>query len=90
MSSPTLNYSLKPTKYSDFRADLLHPAYGDLIQITNEDAYEATYLNGKLHGRAISWFESGKIESDTNYHHGRYLGDNCGYYAKDKFRYGIG
>jgi phage baseplate assembly protein W len=38
MALPTTTVTKKAVNYSDFRADLLHPAYGDLVVIQNEDA----------------------------------------------------
>jgi len=38
MALPTTTVTKKAVNYSDFRSDLLHPAYGDLVVIQNEDA----------------------------------------------------
>lgn len=38
MALPTSTVTKKTVNYSDFRSDLLHPAYGDLVVIQNEDA----------------------------------------------------
>lgn len=34
----TSTVTKKAINYSDFRSDLLHPSYGDLVAITNEDS----------------------------------------------------
>ena len=34
----TPNYSRKTVVYSDFRSDLVHPSYGDLVVLQNEDS----------------------------------------------------
>ena len=36
--APSSTVTKKSINFSDFRSDLLHPSYGDLVTITNEDA----------------------------------------------------